>query len=219
MFDRMEPQRIRELLRPFNGRIELNDLQVDQISTYLDLLLKWNAKMNLTAVREPDGIVQRHFGESLFAAGLIATNCSEAKTLADVGSGPGFPGLPIKIFIPQLGVTLIESQHKKAIFLREAIRELNLPDTLVSISRAEDFNQSADIVTMRAVESFEKTLPAAARLVGPRGNLVLLVGSPQTDRAEALLSDFEWDRARLIPGSDHREVLIGTRVDVPRGTD
>lgn len=219
MLGRMERQRIRELLRPFTARVELSDLQIDQISTYLSLLLQWNAKMNLTAVREPERILQRHFGESLFAAGLIATECPEARSLVDVGSGAGFPGLPIKIAIPRVSVTLIESQHKKATFLREVSRELKLADTQTWNSRAEEFSHSADVVTMRAVESFDKTLPAASRLVGHHGRLVLLVGSAQTAGAEALLSDFEWSSPVPIPMSDYRVVSVGGRVDVPRGTD
>lgn len=219
MLDRMEPSRIRELLRPFTIGTELTDIQVEQISTYLDLLLKWNTKMNLTAVREPESIVQRHFGESLFAAGMIATNCSEAGSLVDVGSGSGFPGLPIKIAIPQLSVTLIESQQKKATFLREVIRELKLADTSISNSRAEAFNERADVVTMRAVESFEQALPAASRLVEVGGRLILLIGAGQVERAESLLSGFTWNAPIQIPISAHRVVLIGKPRDVPRGTD
>jgi 16S rRNA (guanine527-N7)-methyltransferase len=80
----MNADRIRELLRSFTAGVELHDRQLLQISTYLDLLLKWNAKINLTAVREPEAIVQRHFGESLFAAGMIATNCAGANSRGDV---------------------------------------------------------------------------------------------------------------------------------------
>src|SRR5277367_6238834 len=95
-----------------------------QLSTYLDLLLKWNARTNLTAIRDPEEIVRRHFGESLFAARHIARS---TQTLLDFGSGAGFPGLPIQLLRPKIAVTLAESQNKKATFLREAIRTLNLP--------------------------------------------------------------------------------------------
>jgi 16S rRNA (guanine527-N7)-methyltransferase len=191
--------------------VELSDLQVDQISTYLNLLLKWNAKMNLTAVREPESIVQRHFGESLFAAGLIAANCPEAGSLTDVGSGAGFPGLPIKIAIPRLSVTLIDSQQKKTTFLREVIRELELADTHVLNSRAEAFTESADFVTMRAVESFDETLPVVGRLAGRGGSLVLLIGAEQVNRAESLLSGFTWNSPIQMPMSQHRVILSGRR--------
>src|SRR5438067_6064559 len=95
------------------------------LSAYLDLLLKWNAKTNLTAIRDPEEIVRRHFGESLFAATkLYPDDGSAEETLIDFGSGAGFPGVPTKIYVPELHVILIESQNKKAMFLREVIRNL-----------------------------------------------------------------------------------------------
>lgn len=211
MLDRMDSDQIRELLEPFASGLELNNRQIWQISAYLDLVLKWNAKMNLTAVREPGAIIQRHFGESLFAAGLIAPNCGETKSLADVGSGAGFPGLAIKIALPQLNVTLIESQQKKATFLREVIRELAMQDAQVVNARAESFHQTSDIVTLRAVESFDKSLRVASRLVGSGGELVLLIGTGQTEKAGALLPHFQWIEPNPIPQSYRRVILIARR--------
>src|SRR5215469_18715636 len=83
---------------------------LSRLSEYLDLLLKWNAKTNLTAIRNPEEIVRRHFGESLFAASaLYPTAGGSGETLIDFGAGAGFPGIPIKILVPSLGMTLIES--------------------------------------------------------------------------------------------------------------
>src|SRR5947209_9573098 len=93
-----------------------------QLSSYLDLLLKWNARTNLTAIRDPEEIVRRHFGESLFAA----QHLGHPDTLLDFGSGAGFPGLPIALLRPDIHVTLAESQNKKATFLREVVRTFNL---------------------------------------------------------------------------------------------
>src|SRR5438270_13634721 len=108
----------------------LPEVLLSQVSTYLDILLRWNARTNLTAVRVPEEIVTRHFGESLFAARRIFSAGNSgvdlATSLADVGSGAGFPGLPMKLWRPQLHVTLIESQKKKATFLREVVRALRL---------------------------------------------------------------------------------------------
>jgi 16S rRNA (guanine527-N7)-methyltransferase len=207
----MDPIRIRELLNPFTAHLELSEPQILEVSTYLDLLLKWNAKMNLTAVREPEAIVQRHFGESLFSAGVIASNCARAESLADVGSGAGFPGLPIKIAAPQLNLTLVESQQKKATFLREVIRELKLPGAQVLNVRAEAIEQPFDIVTLRAVESFDKVLPIASRLVRTGGALVLLIGDGQTKTAESLLRNFQWDEPHPVPMSDQRVIFIGAK--------
>src|SRR2546423_4621034 len=127
----MNADRIRELLEPFTSGHELSHQQVSLISAYLDLLLKWNAKINLTAIRDPEQIVQRHFGESLFAAREIADRFRSSgdlhgRTLLDVGSGAGFPGIPIKTWLPELHVTLVEARQKKATFLREVARSLAL---------------------------------------------------------------------------------------------
>jgi 16S rRNA (guanine527-N7)-methyltransferase len=143
-----------------------------QLSLYLDLLLKWNARTNLTAIRDPEEIVRRHFGESLFAARHIG----ECATLLDFGSGAGFPGLPIQLFRPDIAVTLAESQNKKATFLREAVRTLGLP-TEIWASRVESMppGRQFDIVTLRAVDNMDAALAAAT----PRAvhELLLLTGS------------------------------------------
>src|SRR6201993_4917174 len=120
----MDSARMAELLQPFVMQEKLSPRMLEPLQLYLDLLLRWNARVNLTAVRDPEQIVTRHFGESLFAAGLLKQNAPA--TLADVGSGAGFPGIPMKLVLPHCGLTLIESQGKKAAFLREVLRSLKL---------------------------------------------------------------------------------------------
>src|ERR1700688_469421 len=141
----MEPARIAELLQPFLGpandqRLTANDLS--NISIYIDLLLRWNARINLTAIRQPEEIVQRHFGESLFAARHLFPQSpagpGSARSVIDVGSGAGFPGLPIKIWASDIHLTLIESNQKKSTFLREVVRTLTLMNINVFAKRAED---------------------------------------------------------------------------------
>ncbi len=188
-----------------------------QIPIYLDLLLRWNARTNLTAIRAPEEIITRHFGESLFAAQQIfpAGNSPEsnapAATLADVGSGAGFPGLPMKLWATQLQVTLIESHQKKATFLREVIRALKLTDVEVQATRAQQITQTFDTVTLRAVEHFDQILPIAAKLVRPGGRLVLLIGEDQIPAAGSLLPSFKWDNPYTIPNSQRRVLLIGLK--------
>src|ERR1019366_2953546 len=118
----METARIAELLAPFTAAEKLAPRLLEALQRYLDLLLRWNARVNLTAVRDPERIVARHFGESLFAARVLLRGGHEgaarASTLVDVGSGAGFPGIPMKLFAPQLALTLIESPNKKAVCLR-----------------------------------------------------------------------------------------------------
>src|SRR5271154_7221431 len=149
------------------------------LSAYLDLLFKWNARTNLTAIRDPEEIVRRHFGESLFAGLHIS---AETKTLLDFGSGAGFPGLPIALVHPGIQVTLAESQNKKATFLREAVRTLNLPNVEVWAARAETLPGARlfHTVTLRAVDSMESALLAARERIVPGGQVVLLTTTAQT---------------------------------------
>jgi 16S rRNA (guanine527-N7)-methyltransferase len=218
----MDTTRIAALLQPFLGsaddqRLTTNDLL--NISMYIDLLLRWNARINLTAIRHEEEIVTRHFGESLFAARHLfpaRTACGQPPSarvrLIDVGSGAGFPGLPIKIWAPDLEVTLIESNQKKATFLRELARTLTLTNINVFPGRAEAYpNPPADVVTLRAVEHFDTTLPIATRLVAPGGRLALLISQAQLTRIHALTPGFAWPPPRPIPLSSSRVLTIGTR--------
>jgi 16S rRNA (guanine527-N7)-methyltransferase len=173
---------IRDLLTPYLPEVLATLLP--QLSTYLDLLLKWNARTNLTAIRDPEEIVRRHFGESLFAARHLdpATPDSGTVTLLDIGSGAGFPGIPIALLQPGIQVTLAESQSKKASFLREALRTLNLPNAGVWAARAETLPASRQfrIVTLRAVDDMEAALAVARARVAPGGQLALLTTVSQT---------------------------------------
>ena len=238
-------------------RLTANDL--DQISTYIDLLLRWNARINLTAIRKPEEIVTRHFGESFFLARHLfphqphgqnschrersgpvreAHRAVESKDsycyddrselaarssklavdrgpqharfwragVVDIGSGAGFPALPLKIWAPHIHLTLIESNHKKAAFLREVIRALTLTDVDVIAERAEavaarlvTFRPDrqahpsafplADVVTVRAVEKFDQILPLAIRFLAPDGRLALLIGEAQLSKVGVLSSE------------------------------
>ncbi len=229
----MDSARIAELLDPFLGppddrRLTTGDL--DQISTYIDLLLRWNARINLTAIRDPEQIVSRHFGESFFLARhlfprverillsssapghdappppAVPTNASAAKrrktiaqgvspglepdsgqapegrkkapsgeletaapsigqslttghqplpTVVDLGSGAGFPALPLKIWAPEIHLTLVESNHKKAAFLREVIRALTLTNVDVIAARAETLLPSRPAAPAQAYSEAE----------------------------------------------------------------
>lgn len=209
----MDLARIAELLRPFTGDVELPAEMLEQFQLYLDLLLRWNARINLTAVRDPEQIVTRHFGESLFAARMLDPQAVGPITLADVGSGAGFPGIPIKLWAPQIELTLIESQNKKAVFLREALRLLKLDRAQVFCGRAEHCGQTADLVTLRAVEQFERALPVAAALVRPGGRLCVLIGSSQTKSAQDLSGEqWAWHDPLPVPQSTGRVLMIGERI-------
>lgn len=205
----MRPDRIAELLFPFLDGATLSELQLAQIASYNDLLLKWNARINLTAVRDPEEVITRHFGESLFAAWQLLPTDAGNQSAIDVGSGAGFPGLPLKIWSPELTLTLIEANQRKAVFLREAVRALGLSGVKVLADRAESLPIQADLVVLRAVERFEQALPVSAKLVAPSGRLALLIGDSQIETAKSAFPKVNWENPLALPLSQGRFLLVG----------
>ena len=213
----MEAAALRELLAPFVPPGELDSHLLESIRVHLELLIRWNQRMNLTALRTPEAMVERHFGESLFAARHLLPRDS-AQGVTDLGSGAGFPGLPIKYWAPTIALTLVESHGKKATFLREVCRALpHLADVAVLNGRAESLSQcargnaslpaaGAGLVTLRAVERFEQILPIAASLVAPGGRLALLIGESQHALALSLLPAGSSSVVSL-PSSEQRILL------------
>ena len=192
---------ITRLLEPYFP--EASKLLVGHLSIYLDLLLKWNAHTNLTAIREPEEIIRRHFGESLFAGRHLPA----IESMLDFGSGAGFPGLPIQLLHPELAVTLGESQNKKVAFLREAVRALGLT-TEVWGGRIETMpqNQLFDLVILRAVDNMPVAIVAAASRATK--HLAILT----TDAAALPLDGFATDRIIAMPGSGNKVLLIASRI-------
>jgi 16S rRNA (guanine527-N7)-methyltransferase len=203
----VETAAIAHLLEPF---IELNESRLRAISTYIDLLLKWNARINLTAIREPSEIVQRHFGESLFAAKYLLDQ-QQPQTAIDLGSGAGFPGVPFAMLATEVQVTLIESQQKKATFLKELVHALGLKNVKIFSDRAENYPNTADLVMLRAVEKFDQALPMAARLTKAGGRVALMIGSGQVEPAKRLVAELIWDNPVEVPCSLSRELLVGIK--------
>ncbi|HEY6251674.1 MAG TPA: 16S rRNA (guanine(527)-N(7))-methyltransferase RsmG [Candidatus Angelobacter sp.] len=210
----MQTREIAALLRPF---VEPDQKLLENISIYINLLLKWNARVNLTAVRAPAEIVQRHFGESFFAAAHLL-GPESAESVIDVGSGAGFPGVPIAMLRPKAQVTLIESNGKKAAFLNEVLRTLKLGSAKVFQQRAESYAGSAGLVTMRAVERFSQAASLALKLVAPGGRLALMIGASQSDEAKGLDSQINWQSPISMPGGHSRILLVGTK-SVTSGTE
>ena len=195
---------IATLLQPYLiDRLPIPQILYAQLSLYLDLLVKWNARTNLTAIREPEEIVRRHFGESLFAAQYLDP---AATMLLDFGSGAGFPGLPIALLRPEIHVTLAESQNKKATFLREVARNLKLT-TEIWAARVETMPASRifHTVTLRAVDNMDAALAAAA----PRASHDLLL---LTNAHAALPVEFSPHPAMPIPTTKNSVLLRATRL-------
>ncbi|AFL90572.1 16S rRNA m(7)G-527 methyltransferase [Terriglobus roseus DSM 18391] len=193
--------RIADLLEPYlAGGPELAADLIPRMSRYLDLLMLWNAKTNLTAIREPAQLVQRQLGESLFAARFLPAT----GTLLDFGSGGGFPGIPLQLAFPDLRVTLAESQGKKAGFLREATRSLALNAEVWS-SRVESMpsDRSFDIVAMRAVDQAAAMLPIAQERVAHTGQLLRYLPASE----ETHLGEWDLTQEAQVPLSQGRIAL------------
>lgn len=119
--------------------IYLNEEQVRQFLNYYDLLKEWNSFMNLTAITEFHEVLKKHFVDSLSLVKAIPDLVEKSYSVIDVGTGAGFPGIPLKIVFPNLKVTLLDSLNKRIKFLNEAVRELKLEDVVLIHGRAEDF--------------------------------------------------------------------------------
>lgn len=191
------------------GQQPLDSATAARFAAYCNLLLRWNARTNLTAIRDEDGILRRHFVESIAAARALPLRSGR---LLDFGSGAGFPGIPIALCQPGFEVTLAESQGKKAAFLREAVRTLGLA-AQVHGGRAEALGKTFDIVTLRAVDKMEAAIEAAASLVSPGGWLALLAttGTQPAMQAAAGL-EFAWSEPIPLPGAENRILLSGQKL-------
>jgi 16S rRNA (guanine527-N7)-methyltransferase len=212
----MQKDRIGELLEPFLEQ-PLKASQLEHISIYIDILSRWNARINLTAIRNPDEIVTRHFGESFFLARHLFPDTNQATVPAtralDIGSGAGWPGLPLKIWAPAIHLTLVESNAKKAAFLREVVRALGLTQVVVINERTEaliERNDSVqnDLVTFRAVEHFEEILEQAMSFLVRGGRVALLIGASQV-HSLASHSSIQWSAPFAVPSSQRRVLCIG----------
>lgn len=182
---------------------------------YLALLARWNATYNLTAIRDPRDMLAKHLLDSLamqpFVRGL--------RTLADLGTGPGLPGIPLAIATPGLQVTLVESNGKKARFLREAARQLGLGNVQVAESRIEAFQPGThfDAITARALATLPLILELGGHLPGPGGRLLAMKGVVPDEEIAALPAG--WRLAAVhplrVPGLDAERHLVEVARDRP----
>ena len=167
----------------------LQDLELDialatPLLAYLALLARWNQTYNLTAIRDPREMLVKHLLDSL----AMHAHLDGVQRLADLGSGPGLPGIPLAIACPQLQVTLVESNGKKARFLREALRQLQLANADVAESRIEAFAAPGrfDAITARALGGLPLILALGGHLLAPQGRLLAMKGGRAEDEIAAL---------------------------------
>ena len=201
---------MRELLAPFD--ISISDDGVDRLVVYVDLLLRWNRKINLTSINDAEECITRHFGESFLLSNLLELR----GLLLDIGSGAGFPGLALKLIIPALEVVLLEPVSKKRSFLKEVSRVCGMGPVEVNGNRFEDFavkevSRSFDIITSRAVGGFESMVQVAGSFLKPGGHLCLWLGSAQVQAIQMGSRGLSWLAPETIPLSRDRVILVGSQ--------
>jgi 16S rRNA (guanine527-N7)-methyltransferase len=195
------------------GLEPLDHETISKFDAYLSLFVRWSKKLNLSSIRDEEGILSRHFVECIAVTQSLP---SEITTLLDFGSGAGLPGIPIALCRPRIAVTLAESHIKKAAFLQEAVRVLGI-SAKVHADRAETLsevpNQVFDCVTLRAVEKMPKAVAAAVKLIAPQGWLALMT----TDASLAELQtaagpQFKWREPVRLPRSESRIFALGRKI-------
>jgi 16S rRNA (guanine527-N7)-methyltransferase len=199
--------RLNQLLHA-GGLPGLEAEQSRRFEAYLSLLMRWNARTNLTAIRDQEGILARHFVESIACVHALPVGIAN---LLDFGSGAGFPGIPIAICRAEIEVTLAESQGKKAAFLQEAVRVLSLRAKVHS-GRAEALAGHFDCVVLRAVERMQQAVRMAAGLVKTSGWLAVMTTGPEVAGLQSATGvEFSWSGSILLPGSEDRVIALATR--------
>lgn len=200
--------------------INLDDLALDRYDKYAELLVEWNKVMNLTGITEPDEIVVKHFIDSLMLAKYF--DLSNTKTMIDVGTGAGFPAVPLLIYKPELEVTLMDSLNKRLNFLSEVLKETNLSANIVH-GRAEDMGQKADfretydLATARAVAPMNVLCEYCLPFVKLGGYFVALKGS-NDDTADAMNAIKELGGELIsnvsykLNGTDSRSIVVVKKI-------
>lgn len=195
--------------------LRLPDNAEGRLLDYLDLLVRWNATYNLTAVRDPAEMVTRHLLDSLAILPFVS-----GATLADLGTGPGLPGIVLAIAAPGRAITLVDSNGKKVRFLREAIRSLKLEGVQAVQSRVEDVQGQFDCITARAFATLADMLGWGGHLLAPDGRWLAMKGRRPDDELEALPPGFVLDsmHALAVPGLEgERHLAVIRRAEAAPG--
>jgi 16S rRNA (guanine527-N7)-methyltransferase len=206
----MTPQAIRQILESYHSPLPIGIEAKAQ--KYMELMGFWGRKISLTTVREPEEIVRFHFGESIFALSVVKF---EESRLADVGTGAGFPGLALKLAVPELQITLIEPNKKKCAFLHEIVRALGLNGVTIAPSTYESSGiakNSLSIISCRALGLDKRFLSWSREILNPRGVLLLWVGYGDSEKIRGTEKGWSWGEPQLIPESTGRYILAGTPI-------
>ena len=158
--------------------------QLHKLNKFYELLIEWNQKINLTRITSKPDVYLKHFYDSLTIVKEV--NLTKVNTLCDVGTGAGFPGIVLKIFYPNLKITLIDSLLKRVKYLNEIIKELDLKDIIAIHTRGEDYHETFDIVTARAVANIEKLLKYTMHLVKEEGQFIAMKGNIEEELSKEI---------------------------------
>lgn len=202
------PAAARDTLDAGLAVLGLDAALAEPLARYLALMLRWNAAYNLTAIRDPREMVTKHLLDSLAMAPAVAA----LPTLADLGTGPGLPGIPLAIATPGLRVTLVESNGKKARFMREALRTLGLGNAEVAESRIEALDRPGQFaaITARALATLPQILALGGHLVAPDGVLLAMKGARPDEEIAGLPPGWTVRDLRplAVPGLDAERHLV-----------
>ena len=166
-------------------KVDLTEEKLEKLNKFYNLLIEWNKKINLTRIEKEDEVYLKHFYDSLTIAKVV--DLSEIKTLCDIGTGAGFPGIVLKIFYPNLKITLIDSLQKRVNYLNEIIKDLELDNIEAIHVRGEDYKGQYDVVTSRAVANIEKLLGYTMHLVSPTGIFVAMKGDIEKELTDNII--------------------------------
>lgn len=210
--DVLEDDALRDELRAGLRALALDEALAPRLLAYLSLLARWNRTYNLTAVRDPRAMVARHLLDSLAMHAALAPLAARGGSLADLGTGPGLPGIPLAIAFPALQVALVESNGKKARFLREAVRTLELRNARVVEARIEAVDAAGgfDAITARALAKLPRILELGGHLLPPGGRLLAMKGLVPDDEIAALPPGWRVERIEplAVPGQDGERHLV-----------
>ena len=197
--------RMQSVLRLYG--VEADSELCEKIRIYVSTLLQWNAKISLTTITDPEQILRVHFGESFFAANVSGIVNGR---VADIGTGAGFPGIPIRMVRQAVQLTLVEAVAKKAAFLGEVLRKINISGVNIIRCRMEDISDAGfDLITARALGKYNDLLRWSKARLSQTGKIVLLLGRAE---AEYLSQNAEWvwNEPEIVPDTSARAVLIGS---------
>jgi 16S rRNA (guanine(527)-N(7))-methyltransferase RsmG len=194
--------------------IQVSPALVESVGRYVDILQRWNQKINLTGITSLSEILTVHFAESFFAARMLGEKDSP---ILDIGSGAGFPGLAMKLYRPEFSFYLVELRKKKAAFLSTVRRELALERVSILNKRLEecqpsDFIIPPRVLTVRAVGGTENLIQVGLRFLPEQAKVVVFCTTGQVKTLISQLTEIEWEEPVLIPWSRERMLLLGQRL-------